>query len=338
MNRNETTPTLAVIRRKPFLSGERRYILILFLLTIVLIFASKLISPSFDSLRQIRSILIISSMLAVIGFGQGIVVLLGELDLSIASVIALSGVLCAKWLGVDPTPGRFLLILFLCCLIGAVNGIGFAVLKIPSFIMTLALQMIVIGMALGYTRGTVPGAAPRFLEKLMTGQTLGIPRPILIVLAMAFFGTIIQQYTSFGRQLYAIGSNRKTSYVSGIHVNLRIINAFMLCGLFAGLTGMLLVGFAGGATLNMGEPYFLPSIAVVVVGGSSILGGSGNYLSTIAAAILLTTISTLIQALGINQGWQVFIYGLMILVILGLLGRDFSQLTKWLKRPKRVGA
>jgi ribose transport system permease protein len=85
---------------------------------------------------------------------------------------------------------------------------------------------------------------------------------------------------------------------------------------------MLLVGYGGGATLGMGDAYFLPSIAVVVVGGSSILGGRGNYLGTVAAAIFLQTISTLIQAMGISQGWQTFIYGFLIIAVVGLLKRE----------------
>lgn len=305
--------------------GHSGYVLFIYLLIIVLIIASKAISPSFGSLKQVELILIISSLLTLIGFGQGLVILLGELDLSIGSLISFSGVLTAAWLGVNPSIQSFLLILGIMILVGIVNGVGVTILQIPSFIMTLASQMIVIGIALGYTKGTVPGASPHFLEMIMSDRWGGVPIPIIILVVMAILGTIIQQYTRFGRKLYAIGSNRSTSYISGLPVNLLIISAYVISALMAGLTGMLLVGYSGGATLAMGDPYLLPSIAMVVIGGSSILGGSGSFLGTVGASILLTTISTLIQALGINQGWQVFIYGLMILIILGLLRQDLSN-------------
>jgi len=139
---------------------------------------------------------------------------------------------------------------------------------------------------------------------------------------IALVGSAIQHYSGFGRRLYAIGSNRRTANIAGVHVKLVVTMAFVVSSLCAALSGMLLVGYAGGAALNMGDPYFLTSIAIVVVGGSSILGGRGSFLGTVAAAIFLTTISTIVQALGIAQGWQTFIYGFLIVAVLGLLRKD----------------
>lgn len=310
------------------LDGQTRYILLIFLVSAVLMPLARLVSPSLGSWSTVSAILVISSMLTLVGFGQGLVILVGELDLSIASTISLSGVLTTAWLGQAASVATVIEILALAGLIGLVNGIGVTVLRVPSFIMTLGTQLIIAGVALGYTKGTVPGSTPQFLATLMLGSWLHIPVPILLLVVISILGTVIQRYSVFGRRLYAVGSNRATAHVAGLHVRRIVIGAFVVSSLCAALTGMLLVGYGGGATLGMGDAYFLPSIAVVVVGGSSILGGRGSYIGTVAAAIFLTTISTLIQALGISQGWQTFIYGFLIIAVVGLLNKDLSALVR----------
>jgi ribose transport system permease protein len=264
--------------------------------------------------------------------------LVGELDLSLPSTISLAGVLTTAWLGTSPSVLTFLEIIGIAAVIGLVNGVGVTTLRVPSFIMTLGSQLIIAGVALGYTKGTVPGSTPKLLADLMLGRWFGIPIPIFLLIGMAIVGTLIQRYTTFGRRLYAVGSNRATARITGVHINAVIIGAFVTSAVSAALTGMLLVGYGGGATLNMGDPYFLSSIAVVVVGGSSILGGRGSYLGTVAAAIFLTTISTLIQSLGITQGWQTFIYGFLIVAVVGLLNRElYGRVLRSLRRPFASG-
>jgi ribose transport system permease protein len=314
--------------------NQRGYIAVLLVICILLMPLSKIISPSLGSWSTISAIMVISSLLVLVGFGQGVVILTGELDLSIAPVISLAGVLTTAWIGADFSLLALLGILAIACLIGLVNGVGVTVLKVPSFIMTLGMQFIVAGAALGYTKGTVPGETPAFLANIMSGRLFSIPIPIYLLLGAAILGTLIQEHTGFGRRLYAVGSNRSTSFIAGVRVKLVITGAFVVSSLCAALTGMLLTGYAGGATLGMGDAYFLPSIAVVVVGGSSMLGGSGRYIGTVVAAIFLTTITTLIQALGIAQGWQNFIYGVLIAVVLGLLRKELYDALRGLLRVR----
>lgn len=317
----EGSPEKTSGRFRQFVGSQKGYVVMLFLVSAALIPLSKIVSPALGSRSTVSAILVISSVTALVGFGQGLVILVGELDLSIAPVISLAGVLTVAWMGSAPTSSVFA-ILGIACLVGLVSGLGVTVLRVPSFIMTLGMQLIVAGVALGYTKGTVPGETPEFLASLMSGRVASIPTPILMLILIALVGSVIQHFTGFGRRLYAIGSNRATAHISGVHVKIMVTAAFVVSSLCAGLTGMLLVGYAGGATLAMGDPYFLVSIAVVVVGGSSILGGRGTYLGTIGAVIFLTTISTIIQAMGIAQGWQTFIYGFLIVAVLGLLRKD----------------
>ena len=305
------------------------YVAVISVVTVVLFPLSRLVNPSLGGWGTVSAVLVISSMLVLVGFGQGLVILVGELDLSIAPVVSLAGVLTIRWmygLGGVASTAVILEILGIVGLIGLLNGIGVTFLKVPSFIMTLGMQLIVAGAALGYTGGTTVGQTPDFLVSLMSARWFSVPIPVYLVVIMALVGTLIQQHTGFGRRLYAIGSNRATAHIAGIRVRLVVIGAFVVSGMCAGLAGMLLAGFSSGATLNMGDPYFLSSIAVVVVGGSSILGGSGSFLGTVVAAIFLTTISTIVQALGVAQGWQTFIYGFFIIAVVGFFKKDLYVL------------
>jgi ribose transport system permease protein len=309
-------------RRSPKLSGQAGYVVAVLLVSAALMPLSRFVSPSLGSWSTVSTILVVASMLTLIGFGQGLVILVGELDLSVPSTISLAGVLTTAWLGEAFSLLTIIEILGIAAVIGLLNGVVVTLLRVPSFIVTLGSQLIIAGVALGYTKGTVAGTTPDFLDQLMSGRWLGIPIPVYLLVAMAVLGTVIQSHTPFGRRLYAVGSNRATAHVAGVRVRAVIIGAFVVSSVCAALTGMLLVGYGGGATLGMGDAYFLSSIAVVVVGGSSILGGRGSYLGTVAAAIFLTTISTLIQSLGISQGWQTFIYGFLIVVVVGALNKE----------------
>jgi ribose transport system permease protein len=320
--------------------GQAAYVVLLALATLVLIPLSKLVSPALGGWGMVSAVLVIASMLAVVGFGEGVVILVGELDFSIAPVVALGGVLSARWLsglGAGSTVLAIIEILGITGMIGLASGLGVTYLRVPSFIMTLGVQLIVAGATLGFTKGTTAGQTPDFLVNLMSGEWFSIPIPVFLIIVMAIVGTVIQQYTGFGRRLYAVGSNRATAHIAGVRVKWVIVGAFVVSAMCAGLTGMLLCGFSSGATLNMGDPYLLSAIAVVVVGGSSILGGRGIYLGTVVAAIFLTTISTIVQALGIAQGWQTFIYGVFIVAVIGLFKKDLYVLVGRMFRRRKWG-
>lgn len=302
-------------------SSETWTTIAVFALSILLILLSRFISPSFGGWNQTQAILVLSSFVMIAAFGQGLVILLGGLDLSIASVMTFGGVLTFSWIGAS---GPALLwgipvILLLTGLVGAVNGIGITLLRVPPFIMTLAVGIIVYSLCLGFTQGTPRGQASPLLSALYTGRLLGIPLVIYFMLLAAIAGQALQSRTPFGRKLYAIGTSDAAAYIAGIGVRRLTIATYAIAGACSGLAGIMMVGYAGGATLTMGQPYLLPSIAAVVVGGTSILGGRGTYLGTVGGAILLTTISTIIGALQMAEGWRTVIYGAVILAALLLM-------------------
>jgi ribose transport system permease protein len=303
--------------------GETGTTLAVFALSVILIVASRAISPAFGGWSEARAVLVLSSFVMVIGFGQGIVILLGGLDLSVASVMTFGGILTFSWIGAS-SPALLWgipLVLLTSALIGAVNGVGVTFLRVPPFIMTLAVGIIVYSVCLGFTEGTPNGQASPLLSAVYTRRLLGIPLIIYLMPLAAVLGQLVQSRTPFGRKLHAIGTSDAAAYIAGLGVRRLTIATYAIAGACSGLAGVMMVGYAGGATLTMGQPYMLPSIAAVVVGGTSILGGRGSYLGTVGGAILLTTISTIIGALEMREGWRIVIYGAVILLAL-LLMRD----------------
>jgi ribose transport system permease protein len=300
----------------------------IFGLTVLMILLSRFVSPALGSWQQVGTIVELASFLIVVAFGQGLVILIAGLDLSVPALMTLGGVLTTNWIGASGEGSWYLFptILLICGAIGTLSGFGVAALKIPPFIMTMATGIIVASSALGFTSGTPRGAAPPNLSWLMKAHWHEMPLVFLFVLLFCLLGAGIQARTSFGRRLMAIGSNARAAVLAGIPRRTYVILAYAASAVSSGVAGMMLVGYANGATLRMGDAYLLPSIAAVVVGGSSILGGRGSFIATIGGALLLTTLGTVISALGVPQGWRTVIEGCTILLALLLLREDLYQI------------
>lgn len=284
-----------------------------FLLCIIALFVARWVNPNASGSQQLETVLILGAFLIVVAFGQGLVVLIGGLDLSIPSVITLGGILTTAWVGADGEEWKLLIVLGICAAVGALNGLGVAVFRVPAFIMTLAMGIIVYSLSLGATGGAPSGTSPDHLTWLMTARTFGVPVIIIFTLFGAAIAYILQARTRFGTRLYALGSNPVAARFAGLHTVRLTVMTYALCALLAGITGMLLVGYSNGATLRMGEPFLLPSVAAVVIGGSAISGGRGSFLGTLAGALLLTVLDMIISSLGFSQGWRTIISGAIIL-------------------------
>jgi len=311
------------------LDRDVRTSIALFAISFALIVASRALGPNFGSLAQMKAILVISSFLMVVAFGQQMVILLGGLDLSIASMMTLGGVLAFKWIGASDAAVVWGVpaILLITAALGALSGIGVSVVKIPPFIMTLAMGVILYGVTLGFTQGTPTGQPSAALSALFANTSAGTPILYLMVVAVAA-GCFLQMRTGFGRKLYALGTNPTAAYVAALPVHRLTIAAYAISGASAGLAGILMLGYVRGVTLTLGQSYLLPSVAAVVIGGTSIVGGRGLYLGAAAGAILLTTLSTIVASLGIAQGWRTIVYGVVIFVALVLLRDDLATLFK----------
>jgi ribose transport system permease protein len=303
-------------------------------LCILMLFGSRFISAGLGSWAQVETVLVLGSFLVVLCFGQGVVVLTGGLDLSLPSLITLGGILSTGLVG-DHNPAQLLLlpvVLLACGAVGLMTGLGVVFLRVPPFIMSMAVAIIVASAALGITEGTPRGAAPEFLQALMKGDLFGLKWSIIFLIAFVIFGWLVQSRTVLGRYMYAVGTNVEAARIAGVPVNLARILPYVISAICSGFVGMMLVGYSNGATLRMGDDYLLPSIAAVVIGGSSILGGRGTFLGTVSGAILLTTLGTIISAIGLSFGLRSIIEGFIILVALLLLRDEIFERLRAIRR------
>lgn len=297
------------------------------MLCILLLLGARFVNPALGSWSQVETVLILGFFLVILSFGQGLVILTGGLDLSLPSLITLGGILSTNWIGAG-NPAEWILIptvLFVCGLVGLTSAIGTIWLRVPPFIMTMAMSIIVASVLLGYTKGSPRGSAPDAAIALMKGDIGGLPSPIVALVIFAIAGWLFQSRTIFGRYLYAIGTNVTASRNAGVPVIAMQILPYVASAICAGFVGFALVGYSNGATLRMGDDYLLPSIAAVVIGGSSILGGCGTFLGTVGGALLLTILGTIISALGMEFGVRTIIEGAIILAALLLLREELFQ-------------
>lgn len=295
-------------------SAEFRTALQVLAATVGLILLTKAFTPSFGSPAQLGVILSTSVFLVIITFGQGLTILLGGIDLSVGLLMAVSGLIVTLATNGANGPLWWAIpaALLVSALVGAFNGAGIAYLKLPPFIMTLATSTMVFGAGLGFTAGKPQGTVAPALQAFVNGRVAGVPNLVLVIALFVVVAVTVQGRTPFGRRLYALGSNPVAARLSGLRVGSLTVAAYAISGGCAGLAGVLLAGYSGSATVDMGNAYLLPSIAAVVVGGASVAGGRGLYFATFAGALLLNTLSTSISALGLSQGWRSILEGLVI--------------------------
>lgn len=314
-------------RRSARIGAETISTITVAVLCVVLLLGARFISPSLGSWSQVETVLVLGSFLVVLSFGQGLVILSGGLDLSLPAVVTLGGILATNWIGATDPGAWYLLpvVLLVCGAVGFLSAAGIVWLRVPPFIMTLAMSIIVASVLLGYTNGTPRGSAPDAALALMKGHLFGLPTPVVFLVAFVLFGWLFQSRSIFGRYLYAIGTNVEAARIAGAPVTAMRILPYVVSAISAGFVGIMLVGYSNGATLRMGDSYLLPSIAAVVIGGSSILGGRGTFLGTVGGAILLTTLGTIISAIGLEFGLRTIIEGAIVLVALLLLREELFQ-------------
>ncbi|HEU0114335.1 MAG TPA: ABC transporter permease, partial [Thermomicrobiales bacterium] len=251
-----------------------------FALIVVLLVVAQIGAPGFVAWDNLRQQLVLASYLAIIAGGEMIVILTAGIDLSIAWNLNLAAIFLTQ---LTPQFGATLALaiaLGSAALVGAINGLGVAYLRIPSLVMTLGMNAVLLGFTLVFTNGSPQGNAPPLSRALAVERLGPIPWALIFWLAFAAALIFLLRGTVYGRRLYAIGNNAQAAYLSGVPVRKVLVVAYMLCGLCAGIGGVMLTGYSQQSYLGMGDVYVLEAIAAVVIGGASILGGSGGYVGT----------------------------------------------------------
>jgi ribose transport system permease protein len=292
---------------------------------VILVALGTVISRGFAAPDHLLSILSLASFLGLVAAGQGLVILSGGIDLSVSSVMTLAGVVSATLMaGVNSNiPLAIGVSIALGVAVGFLNGIGVAFMKIHSLVMTLGMTSIVQGAALLYTNGAPKGKAAPALSGLATGRFLGVvPYVLLLWAAIALIVILGTSKTVWGRRVYAVGNSPKTACYSGIRVPWILVSLYVISGALAASGGVLLTGYTRTSYLNIGDPFQMNSVAAVVIGGSSILGGSGGYGGTIAGCMIVLLIQSILPILSIPEAGRRIISGVLILVLLLIYGRD----------------
>jgi ribose transport system permease protein len=264
-----------------------------------------------------------SAFFVIVGIGQMFVITAGpgNIDLSIPANIALSGALAMILMdGSNAMIPVGVLAATACGLaIGVFNYALIRVLSIPPIIATLSASFIVQSIAIWYGRGLKIKPPPVFAD-LTTGRLLGVPILAILAVALAVVMGFVLKRTLYGRAVTAMGQNTRAAALAGIPVERVRLATYVLCAGLAGLCGALLAGFSGGASLNMGEEYLLASIAVVVIGGSSVAGGASNVPGIWGAALFMYLLVTMLNTFGVGAGIRLVATGLIIIAVITVAG------------------
>jgi ribose transport system permease protein len=292
---------------------------------VLLLIVGSIYSPSFLSPEYLLQQLKVGAFLGVIATGMMLVILLGQIDLSVPWTVTLGAMMASAATAYGPL-GEIAAIPFgiLCGLaIGLLNGVAVAYLRIPSMIITLAVNAVAQGLMVAYSGGFSPRDSASSAMKFIGAQsTFGVPHAVIVWIIVGALAVFLLTRTTFGRAVYGIGNKESAAYLSGVPTQLVVVAAFALCGALAAFGGVLLAGYAGKAAQSMGDAYLLPAIAAVVLGGTSILGGRGSYLGTIAGVILITLLQSILSVVQIAEFGRQIIYGAIIIAMLLLYGRD----------------
>ena len=289
--------------------------------SLIVIFAFfSIASDSFFSYANVTSILFSTVVIGTLALGTTFVIITAGIDLSIGTGMTLcavmSGVFIVNW-DVPVGLGVLMAILF-GGLIGLVNGVNVALLKIPPFIATLAMMLVAQGLAL-----VISDSAPIYFTedpsyiKISTGNLIpgvDFPNAVLILLGATAICVVLLNKTILGRYTYSIGSNEEATALSGINVRKWKIIIYTLAGLFIGLAGVMISARLASAQPATGMGYELQAIAAVVIGGTSLAGGKGSIVGTLIGALIISVLNNGLRIMSIPQEWQNVILGLVILV------------------------
>jgi len=280
---------------------------------IVIVIALSLLAPRFFHIKNLINIVRQVSINGILAIGETFVILLGGIDLSVGSGVALAGVLAADMHRYSPIL-VFLLPLSVGAFAGFVNGVVITRFRVPPFVITLGMMTILRGVTFLYTNGQSIYNLPGWFKDLGQGDIGGVPIPVVALGIMIVIGFVILHHTRFGRYVYAIGGNEEGARLSGVRTKSIILWSYVFCGFCTALAGVVLA-----ARLNAGEPvagegYELDAIAAVVIGGTSLAGGQGTVIGSIVGALVIGVINNGLNLLNVHSYWQMVAKGAIIVL------------------------
>jgi ribose transport system permease protein len=282
-----------------------------------------LVSPNFLSLRNLARIANTAAIPLILGLGVTFVIIMGSIDLSIEGVVALAAVILSLVVlnGANANDFGYLGALFVLALgaaMGFLNGILHVGLRIPSFMATLGMWFVGVGVANAILGGVTVRVNDQSIRALALERFLGMPLAVWLALAALAVAYVIQNHTRLGRYMYAIGGGEDLAALSGIHIKRCRIAIFTIAGVFYGLGGVIAAAQQGAGFALIGQGRLFTAITAVVVGGTALMGGSGGVLQTLVGVLIVMVLSNGMVLLGISPYVQQVVQGVMIIIAVAL--------------------
>lgn len=284
---------------------------------LLLVIGISIISPEFRTGSNFLSLLRQSSINGLIAFGMTCVILTDAIDLSVGSVLALSTVLCAGMVSAGVPAGiAMILALAIGTVLGAISGFLVTKGRLQAFIATLITMTVYRGLTMIFTGGKpISNLGDSFVLKLVgRGNICRIPIPVILLLVIFAGFYFLLNKTTFGRAVYAIGSNWKCAKLAGININKTKIIVYAISGFMSALSGLILLSRLGSAQPTLGSGYELDAIAAVALGGTSMSGGRGKIYGTLIGVLIIAVLNNGLNILGVSSYYQDVIKGFVILV------------------------
>jgi ribose transport system permease protein len=298
-------------------------LLLLGVILVLLVAACAIVKSSYLSDNQAGAILRYAAPLAIMAGGQTLVMLTAGIDLSVGATATAAAYVMAG----QSSSGAFSAILYGLAVglaVGLVNGIGVGIFRVQPLIMTLGIAGVVTGLltvraAVNRTSGH---DVPKFVREVGGEPLVGfVPNSLLLWVAVSVVLILLLRRTGYGRMLYAYGDNPTASRLAGMRAWQLLVLTYTLCGALAAVSGMMLAGLLNAADLGLADSFLLPSVAAVVLGGTSLFGGVGTYSGTIMGALILTVLDSFLTLINADDSVRQILYGLIILALAALYAK-----------------
>jgi ribose transport system permease protein len=319
-----STPPRRFEARNILLWFQRNTIVALVLLLLLFVAIVELMKPGTVNPVWLSNTLLFAAPLGILAAGQTMVMLTGGIDLSVVSVATGSAFLMtttALKFGNGPAVA---IGLGLGLVVGAINGVGVALLGVQPLVMTLGAGLMTEGIIIVYSQRILASRSivPDFIHAIGSDRLGGlIPLDVFLWLPIAALVVVTLGQTGFGRLLYAIGDNREGCRLAGVRVWRLLLIDYIVCALLASIAGFVLVGHTNSADISLAATYLLPSIAAVIIGGTSIFGGRGGYSGSIVGALILTVLDGLLTLIDSPEPIKQILYGAIILTLAAAYAR-----------------
>jgi ribose transport system permease protein len=300
----------------------------LLVLLLALVILLQIVQPGIVSAEWAANTIRFATPLAILAAGQTIVMLTAGIDLSVATVASLAAYLTATQAAGQGEPVAIAIGLGAALLVGLLNGVGVAIFRVQPLIMTLATGLVTAGFLTVYQTATIATttAAPPFVAWIGGGLSFGfLPNSLLLFAPLAAGVLFVLKRSGFGRLLYAVGDNPIAARSSGVRIWQVLLVAYIASAFLAAIAGLIISALAGSTTQGIADPYLLPSVAAVVIGGTSIFGGRGGYMGSMVGAVILTVLVSLLTVLDAPFAVRQIIYGSIILTVAAAYTRVTDQ-------------